>query len=200
MITENILQPKRRNIPGEEKTPNVPDKIYHVTKLLELSRAYFELEKVSHQDRQKAIKGKYRTKDMFERCAVRDALGNVNEPIWLHMTKSAMNGMLKTILNSQNEGDWKVLDSEVEIAVDGDGIENIVMAIRWVDLKNLEDIQYVNGHAASVQVNVKNSFPPELIDRISNSGDLELKELMKQLVTALLMKETGVSPKSEKSE
>ena len=80
--------------------------------------------------------------------------GAVTDPGWANMVGCAVEGMLKTIIHSQPNGSWKVLEYEVDIKADKDGCECIRVAIQFVDADNQPDLLYRNGVPETMNVNV----------------------------------------------
>jgi hypothetical protein len=131
--------------------------------------------------------------------------GNVTAPTWANMVNAAIAGMLKTIRNSQPNGEWSLLEFDTKINADDANIERLFFVAKFVDLENDSDLTYRNGVPVTTTVNV-NSAPiaPELIEAIAakTTDDSDLKDMIKQLVVALgaqhSTKEVSVSPaKSE---
>lgn len=113
--------------------------------------------------------------------------GSVNEEIWRFNVNASISGMLKTIGNSQPNGDWQLVDYEVKIGHDKSSVERIFLAAKFVDANDAEDLQYNNG-VPSTTINVKaNPIPTELLEALSKKGDGddELKMLLKQLVASM---------------
>lgn len=113
--------------------------------------------------------------------------GAVSEDIWRFNVNASIAGMLKTIENSQPNGDWQLMDYEVKIDHDKSSVERIYLVAKFVDADNAEDLQYTNG-VPSTTINVKsNPIPAELIEALSKKGDGddELKLLLKQLVASM---------------
>ena len=127
--------------------------------------------------------------------------GTVTAPTWANMVNASIAGMLKTIRNSQPNGEWALLDFETKIKSDEANIERLFFVSKFVDLDNESDLTYRNGVPVTTTVNV-NSAPiaPELIEAIASktTDDSDLKDMIKQLVVALgaqhATKEVSVSP------
>lgn len=123
--------------------------------------------------------------------------GSVNEEIWRFNVNASISGMLKTIGNSQPNGDWQLVDYEVKIDHDKSNVERIFLVAKFVDADDAEDLQYMNG-VPSTTINVKASpIPTELLEALSKKGDGddELKMLLKQLVAS--MAQTQMEPPQE---
>ena len=73
--------------------------------------------------------------------------------------------------------------------MDSDQNELLIIAARYIDTLNKEDLQYVNGlPAANVNVSVKpQSIPDEVLTALSSrsTSDTELKDLLKDLIGAM---------------
>ena len=127
--------------------------------------------------------------------------GTVTAPTWANMVNAAVAGMLKTIRNSQPNGEWSLLKFDTKIKSDDANIERLFFVAKFVDLDNESDLTYRNGVPVTTTVNV-NSAPiaPELIEAIASktTDDSDLKDMIKQLVVALgaqqATKEVSVSP------
>tara|TARA_R100000008_G_scaffold86800_1_gene81715 strand:- start:1779 stop:2411 length:633 start_codon:yes stop_codon:yes gene_type:complete len=117
-------------------------------------------------------------------------LGSVTPEIWSNICEGAIAGMLKTIRHSQSNGDWQITEYEADIRRDRDGRERVMVAVKWVDAKNQNDLTYQNGIPSNLNVNIKQAaIPDEVINAITNRGnssnDDELKELLKGLVSEM---------------
>jgi len=114
--------------------------------------------------------------------------GKVSEHAWPRIVESAINGMLKTIKNSQPNGSWEVMDHDVKIEKDEHNIEQIFFVVKFVDVENAADLSYQNGVPVTTTVNVSSApIPEEMIEALSskNTDDSELKDMIKALVGAL---------------
>jgi hypothetical protein len=114
--------------------------------------------------------------------------GKVTAEGFHNIVKNSLNGMLKTIKNSQPNGEWAVIDYDVKIDFDGSQVERVFFIAKFVDLDNKEELVYRNGVPVTTTVNVKtNPIPDELISALSSktTDDGELKDLIKQLVVAM---------------
>ena len=93
--------------------------------------------------------------------------------------------------------------SQYEISIETDSNQNelFVLAARFIDVSNKEDLQYVNGvPAANVNVNVKpSSISEEVLTALSNrsTGDDELKDLLKDLIGAMAANASATSDTKE---
>lgn len=143
----------------------------------------------------KKISGKSATKFKGHRTRYGDCSwclhqlqGAVTEAVWQSNVAASIKGMLKTIRNSQPNGDWKVLEYDVKIENDAANVERIFLVVKFVDAENADDLHYANGVPSTI-INVKNNpVSAELIEALSkignSGGDDELKELLKRLLLA----------------
>jgi hypothetical protein len=186
LIPADLLQNKRKLHQNDGPSPEgvKSSVIRHPETFLSQAKSYLEDEKISHGDRQRAIKGRFRDWLLFERIPVAGVTGHVDASGFGRILRASTNGMLKTIKTSQNNGDWRVLDAEAQFLSDSSGEEHIILGVRWVDMKNSEPLGYREGHPAN-SITIKNSLPPELLEKLSASPDAELKDLVKQLVMGL---------------
>ena len=114
--------------------------------------------------------------------------GKVTEEGWNLIVQNSINGMLKTIRNSQPNGEWKVMDYEVKIDHAVDGVERLFFVVKFVDVDNNDELVYRNGVPISTTVNVNTSpIAPEIVEALTSKStdDGELKDLIKQLVVAM---------------
>tara|TARA_R110000744_G_scaffold343840_2_gene449070 strand:+ start:7325 stop:7984 length:660 start_codon:yes stop_codon:yes gene_type:complete len=114
--------------------------------------------------------------------------GKVTEESWRSIVKNSITGMLKTIRNSQPNGEWMLMDYEVKIDFSSDGIERLFLAVKFVDIDNTEELLYRNGVPVTTTVNVNTSpIAPEVIEALTNrsTDDSDLKDMIMQLVVAL---------------
>jgi len=114
--------------------------------------------------------------------------GNVTEPTWANVVNAALGGFLKTIKNSQPNGEWKLCDFETKIKTDEDNIEKLFFVAKFVDMENQSDLTYRNGMPVTTTVNVNASpVSAELIEALSakKTDDSDLKNLIKQLAEVL---------------
>jgi hypothetical protein len=117
-------------------------------------------------------------------------LGTATPEIWNNICEAVIAGMIKTIRHSQSNGDWQISEYETDIRRDSDGRERIMVAVKWTDAKNEQDLTYQNGIPSSLNVNIKQAaLPPEVIEAITKRGDSsnddELKDLLKGLVSEM---------------
>lgn len=114
--------------------------------------------------------------------------GKVSEFGWRQIVSNSVVGMLKTIRNSQPNGEWRLMDYEVKIDFATDGVERLFLVVKFVDVDNTEELVYRNGVPVTTTVNVNTSpIAPEVVEALTNkkTDDSELKDLIKQLVVAM---------------
>tara|TARA_R100000458_G_C8231623_1_gene213155 strand:+ start:257 stop:916 length:660 start_codon:yes stop_codon:yes gene_type:complete len=120
--------------------------------------------------------------------------GKVSEDGWPRIVSSAIDGMLKTIKNSQPNGTWEIIDHDVKIEKNEHNIEQLFFVVKFVDIENAPELAYQNGVPVTTTVNVTNSpIPEEVIEALSskNTDDSELKDMIRQLVGALAANATS---------
>lgn len=111
-----------------------------------------------------------RIRDMMCQWNLDGLLNIVSEDSFFNMVSAALGGMRKTLLNSQPNGDWQPQAHEFEIRPGRQDKPELFMGIRWIDVKDGEDIVYGNNGQPIVNVNVN-----------KGSGDDDLKEILKLL-------------------
>tara|TARA_A100001391_G_scaffold197181_2_gene176844 strand:- start:40 stop:693 length:654 start_codon:yes stop_codon:yes gene_type:complete len=145
----------------------------------------------------------YRTQLKTAQWRLSGILNHVDEPLYREQIGKTYEGLLKSITLRQPNGSWKVIDYEVDIRPNAGGEDSIMLAVKFVDIKNETDLKYKNGvPVVDVNVDIGNSNK-ELIEAIkaqgANSNDQELKDLMKQFIA--VMAQDKIAEKSvEKTE
>ena len=144
----------------------------------------------------------YRTKLKTAQWRLSGILNHVDEPLYREQIGKTYEGLLKSINLRQPNGSWKVIDYEIDIRKNAGGEESIMVAVKFVDIKNETDLKYKNGvPVVDVNVDVGNSNK-ELIEAIkaqgANSDDQELKDLMKQFI-AVMAQDKIAEKSAEKS-
>ena len=144
----------------------------------------------------------YRTKLEKTECRLAGVLNFVDEPLYREQIGKTIESMLKHIRLRQPNGDWVIMDFEADVRPNRGGDDAIMLAVKFVDTKNEQDLQYQNGvPLVDVKVDVSGSNK-ELIEAIqaqgSSSNDQELKDLMKQFIAAVAT--NGVANKSDAPE
>jgi hypothetical protein len=156
--------------------------INQTASLLNILNAELSAQKISGKSATK-FKG-HRTRYGDCSWCLHQLQGAVTEAIWQSNVQASIKGMLKTIRNSQPNGEWKVLEYDVKIENDKANVERIFLVVKFVDAENADDLQYANGVPSTI-INVKsNPVSAELIEALTNrgGGDDELKELLKTLL------------------
>jgi hypothetical protein len=193
LIPETIGTPKKKTLsPQEQEVKEQP--ILHANELIEQMKDVLEGFKVSKGDRKAAVDGGYRTRAHWATYTLKHVQNYVSARIWNNMVVASLEGMHKTIVNAQPNGDWKIMEYEVDTKVDGDGEQQLCYGCQWVDMANQEDLFYRDGHPA-INVSVSSQLPPELVEALAAKGastdDGELKTLLTRLIEVMLQKETG---------
>tara|TARA_R100001163_G_scaffold60745_1_gene50222 strand:+ start:306 stop:974 length:669 start_codon:yes stop_codon:yes gene_type:complete len=146
----------------------------------------------------------YRTKLEKVEWRLSGILNFVDEPLYREQIGKTIESMLKHIRLRQPNGDWVVTDFEVDVRPNRNGDDAIMLAVKFVDTKNEQDLQYQNGvPLVDVKVDVSGSNK-ELIEAIqaqgSSSNDQELKDLMKQFIAAVATNGMANSASVEKTQ
>lgn len=140
----------------------------------------------------------YRTRLSKTEWRLAGILNYVDEPLYREQIGKTIQGMLKHIKLVQPNGEWLVLEYETDIRKNEGGDQAIMLAVNFVDAKNEQDMRYQNGiPAVDVKVDVSNSNK-ELIEAIQSqsakSDDGELKDLMKQFISAVAKNGLAAQP------
>tara|TARA_B100001094_G_C18124023_1_gene768477 strand:- start:146 stop:802 length:657 start_codon:yes stop_codon:yes gene_type:complete len=136
----------------------------------------------------------YRTRLADTSWPLHNLQGNLTEPTWANMINATIAGMIKTIRNSQPNGEWMVMDFETKIDHDSSKIERLFIVVKFVDADNNEDLQYRNGAPVQTTVNVQtNPIPQEVIDALTSrkTDDSHLAGMIESLVNALVEKSSA---------
>ena len=146
----------------------------------------------------------YRTKLEKVEWRLAGILNFVDEPLYREQIGKTIEAMLKHIRLRQPNGDWVVTDFEVDVRPNRNGDDAIMLAVKFVDTKNEQDLQYQNGvPLVDVKVDVSGSNK-ELIEAIqaqgASSNDSELKDLMKQFIAAVATNGMANAASVEKTE
>jgi len=144
----------------------------------------------------------YRTRLKTAEWRLAGILNFVDEDIYRVQIGKTIESMLKHIKLVQPNGDWVLLEYEVDIRNNKGGDQAIMLAANFVDSRNEQDMRYQNGvPAVDVKVDVTGNNR-ELIEAIQAQGagsdDSELKDLMKQFIAAVAT--NGVASKSDAPE
>jgi hypothetical protein len=132
----------------------------------------------------------YRSRLKDTSWPLQSLLGTVTEEIWTNICEASIAAMLKNVIHSQPNGDWRLCQYEADIRRNRDGDEMIMVVVKWMDANNKNDLTYSNGVPSSVNVNVNTSpLAPEILDALkergNNSSDDELKGLLKGLISVM---------------
>jgi hypothetical protein len=144
----------------------------------------------------------YRTRLKTSEWRLAGMLNYVDEDIYRVQIGKTIESMLKHIKLVQPNGDWVLLEYEVDIRDNKNGDQAIMLAANFVDSRNEQDMRYQNGiPSVDVKVDVTGNNK-ELIEAIqaqgAGSNDSELKDLMKQFIAAVAT--NGVASKSNEPE
>ena len=146
----------------------------------------------------------YRTKLEKVEWRLAGVLNFVDEEIYREQIGKTIEAMLKHIRLRQPNGDWVIMDFESDVRPNRGGDDAIMLAVKFVDTKNEQDLQYQNGiPLVDVKVDVSGSNK-ELIEAIqaqgASSNDSELKDLMKQFIAAVATNGIGNKANNDKVE
>ena len=128
----------------------------------------------------------YRTRLKTAEWRLAGMLNYVDEDIYRVQIGKTIESMLKHIKLVQPNGEWVLLEYEVDIRNNKNGDQAIMLAANFVDSRNEQDMRYQNGvPAVDVKVDVTGNNR-ELIEAIqaqgANSNDSGLQDLMKQFL------------------
>lgn len=184
-----IDQAQERNNVFQSNTPTatVKDnpKIMQASLLLSIANKVLDMNLLPTKAKKRCANNRTRLSDANWR--LESLLGIIDEDNMVTMIGRCLEGQEKTILHSQPNGTWKVVDYEADIRRDPKGEERLFLAVKWVDIDNKAELQYQNG-APSVNVNITSpELPKELLAALSKKGgnDNELKGLLKDLIGAM---------------
>ena len=141
----------------------------------------------------------YRTRLKTAEWRLAGILNFVDEDIYRVQIGKTIESMLKHIKLVQPNGDWVLLEYEVDIRNNKNGDQAPMLAANFVDSRNEQDMRYQNGvPAVDVKVDVTGNNR-ELIEAIqaqgANSNDQELKDLMSDFIRAVAT--NGVASKDK---
>jgi len=196
LIPETIGAPKKKTLsPQEKEVKEQP--ILHASELIEIAKDVLNGHKVPAKERKEGVDGNYRTQDHWAKFVLKEVLSHASKRIWTNMVNASLEGMHKTIVNAQSNGDWNVMEYEVDIKVDADGEQQLCYGVRWIDMANKQDMFYQDG-APAVNVNVNSQIPPEMLEILKAKGastdDGELKQLLTQLIGLMVKRESREAP------
>lgn len=169
-----------------------PPMIIQTTEFMSMIRGKLD-ETLIDKKTKKEWKG-YRTRLKRAHWPLAGLTNKVDAEIWNNMCDAVLKAMVKNIRNSQPNGEWKLSEYEVDIRPDPNGDESIILACKWIDANNAQDLRYQNGvPAVDVNINMADANK-DLIEALNNkkdaSNDDELKDLMKQFIAAMVTGKT----------
>jgi len=192
---KNVLRPNTKTIDSEEKESI----ILQAGELVSILRKVIDLNMLD-------AKGKKQFKDCRSRLRdakwqLHNALGTTTPSKYAYSIAKCLEGMEKNILQSQPNGEWKVLDYDVDIRKDNGGDECVMLVVKFVDVTDSEDLQYQNGQPA-MNINIRNGgLGKDVMEALKSKGDSsddgELKDLLKNLI-AVMAQNTAASNESGK--
>ena len=164
-----------------------PPMIIQTTEFMSMIRGKLD-ETLIDKKTKKEWKG-YRTRLKRAHWPLAGLTNKVDAGIWNSMCDAVLKSMVKHIRNSQPNGEWKLSEYEVDIRPDPNGDESIILACKWIDANNSQDLRYQNGvPAVDVNINMADANK-DLIKALNNkkdaSNDDELKDLMKQFIAVM---------------
>tara|TARA_R100000353_G_C6487808_1_gene190898 strand:- start:70 stop:732 length:663 start_codon:yes stop_codon:yes gene_type:complete len=168
-------------------TKQGPPKMIKSTDFMSIVREVYEsrsLDKKSKKDFKD-----YRTRLRKAEWPLEGVMGHVDKEAWKEICEDTITYMVKNIRNSQPNGEWVLMDYEADIRMNKNNQETIMIACKFVDSENGQELRYTNGvPAIDVNVNVSDNNK-ELVEAITKksqeSDDAELKELMKQFIQVM---------------
>lgn len=192
---KNVLRPNTKTIDSEEKE----SLILQAGELVSILRKVIDLNMLD-------AKGKKQFKDCRSRLRdakwqLHNALGTTTPSKYAYSIAKCLEGMEKNILQSQPNGEWKVLDYDVDIRKDNGGDECVMLVVKFVDVTDSEDLQYQNGQPA-MNINIRNGgLGKDVMEALKSKGDSsddgELKDLLKNLI-AVMAQNTAANNESGK--
>ena len=192
---KNVLRPNTKTIDSEEKESI----ILQAGELVSILRKVIDLNMLD-------AKGKKQFKDYRSRLRdakwqLHNALGTTTPSNYAWSIAKCLEAMEKNILQSQPNGEWKVLDYDVDIRKDNGGDECVMLVVKFVDVTDSEDLQYQNGQPA-MNINIRNGgLGKDVMEALKSKGDSsddgELKDLLKNLI-AVMAQNTAASNESGK--
>jgi len=142
----------------------------------------------------------YRTRLKTAEWRLAGMLNYVDEGIYREQIGKTMESMLKHIKLVQPNGDWVLLEYEVDIRNNKSNHQAIMLAANFVDARNEQDMRYQNGvPAVDVKVDVTGNNR-ELIEAIqaqaANSNDSKLIETLERFIDAATPKSVATQEKT----
>tara|TARA_R100001082_G_scaffold54472_1_gene29810 strand:- start:3892 stop:4542 length:651 start_codon:yes stop_codon:yes gene_type:complete len=170
--------------PKHNNEDNKKSMVLQSSELVAIVRQVLDLNQIDAKTR-KAWKH-HRSRLRSAKWELAHTLGNVSAALFANQIGLCLEHMEKNISHSQGNGQWKLAEYEVDIRKDSNNMESVMLACKWVDALNKDDLQYHNG-APAMNVNVKaQALPTEVLDALAakgdSSNDSELKSLLKDLI------------------
>ncbi|MAH49049.1 hypothetical protein CMI37_24695 [Candidatus Pacearchaeota archaeon] len=164
-----------------------PPKIIRTTEFMSLIRGVLDENLIDKKTR-KEWKN-YRTRLKKAHWPLEGLTNKIDAKLWKHMCSGVLKAMVKNIRNSQPNGEWRLGEYEIDIRPNPNGDESIILACKWIDANNAQDLRYHNGvPAVDVNINMADANR-ELIEVLTkkkdSSNDDELKDLMKQFISVM---------------
>ena len=180
---KSLLRPNSKSIDTEEKEST----ILQAGELVSIVRKVIDLNMMDAKSK-KQFKD-YRSRLRDAKWQLHNALGTTTPSNYAWSIAKCLEAMEKNILQSQPNGEWKVLDYDVDIRKDNGGDECVMLVVKFVDVTNSEDLQYQNGQPA-MNINIRNGgLGKDVLAAIKAKGDSsddgELKDLLKNLITVM---------------
>lgn len=152
-----------------DEAPKAP-RVTQLGVLIRIANRVLELNCGSTEERERATEGGYRFRTMDASWPALDLIGKVDERTWSSMVAAALHGMELTILNAQNNGRWTYVEYELDVA-ERFGVEELMLAVKWVDMLNAPDLRYHNGVPA-VDLHLHTpALPAELLEFLKKKAD-----------------------------
>ena len=144
----------------------------------------------------------YRTRLKTAEWRLSGMLNYVDEDIYRVQIGKTIESMLKHIKLVQPNGEWVLLEYEVDIRNNDGGEKAIMLAANFVDSKNEKDMRYQNGvPAVDVQVDVTGSNK-ELIEAIQaqsgGSNQADLIDTLNRFIDAVTPKDSAAKETKSK--
>tara|TARA_R100000315_G_C5201136_1_gene118278 strand:+ start:288 stop:917 length:630 start_codon:yes stop_codon:yes gene_type:complete len=192
---KNLLRPNTKTIDPEEKEST----ILQAGELVSIVRKVIDLNMLDAKAK-KQFKD-YRSRLRDAKWQLHNALGTTTPSNYAWSIAKCLEAMEKNILQSQPNGEWKVLDYDVDIRKDNGGDECVMLVVKFVDVTDSEDLQYQNGQPA-MNINIRNGgLGKDVMEALKSKGDSsddgELKDLLKNLI-AVMAQNTAANNESGK--
>lgn len=100
----------------------------------------------------------------------------VTKEIWINMVGCALDGMKKTIDNSQGNGEWQPFTFDLQLITGLDSVQRVFLVVQWIDMNNGQDLKYHNGKEAST-IEVKNDLSADLLSALKNNSNADQGKL-----------------------